>query len=60
MYKKCIYISKFSSFQLTEFPNFQVSKFPREGGREGWRANERPGTDHVISGTMRSLKKTST
>ena len=28
------------------------------GGDEGGRINERPGTDHVISGPMRDLKKT--
>ena len=30
-----------------------------EGG-EPWRTNERPGTDHVISGPMRGLEKTAT
>ena len=40
----------FLSYRVTEFPSFQVS-------REGGRTNERPGTDHVISGPMRGLEK---
>ena len=39
-------------------PSFRVSKFPSFERREGGRTNERPGTDHVISGPMRGLEKT--
>ena len=47
----------FKRFQISKFPSFQVSK---EGGREGGK-EEGPlrglGTKHVISGSMRGLKK---
>ena len=49
-------VSEFLSCQVTKFSSFQVSK----GGREGGRTNERPGTDHVISGPMRGLGKNCT
>ena len=46
-----------SKFWVSKFPNFQGREGQREEGREGERANERLGTDHVISGPMSDLKK---
>ena len=51
------WISEFLSFRVSKLPNFRVSKFPSFQRREGGRTNGRPGTDHVISGQMRGLKK---
>ena len=52
---------EFPSFPASKLPSFQVSKFPSFQGRgvgEEGRTIERLGTDHVISGPMRGLKKT--
>ena len=53
-------MTEFLSFRVTELPIFQVSKFPSFQRREGGRTNDRPGTDHVISGPMRGLEKNCT
>ena len=41
--------AEFPSYRVFQFLGFQVSK--------GGRTNQRPGTDHVISGPMRGFKK---
>ena len=51
-------VSKLPSFRISKLPSYQVSKFPSFQVREGGLTNERPGTDHVISGPMRGLEKT--
>ena len=53
-------VSKFPSFWVSEFPSYRVSKFPSFQVSKGGRINERPGTDHVISGPMRGLGKNCT
>ena len=53
-------VSELPSFRVSEFPSYQVSEFPSFQRREGGRTNERPGTDHVISGPMRGLGKNCT
>ena len=38
----------------------EVKKKNEEGGGEGGRTNEKPGTDHVTSGPIKGLEKTAT
>ena len=48
-----------SFFQTLVWQNLErLRTTEKKGGREGGRTNERPGTDHVISGPMRVLEKT--
>ena len=52
-----VWRAELPSFLVTELPSYRVSKFPSLQGREGGRTNERPGSDHLISGPMRGLGK---
>ena len=48
--------SKFLSYQVSDFPSFRFFMFPSQRGK-GRGPMRGLGTDHVISGPMRGLKK---